>query len=295
MTLPSSLSHARIGLVGLGLMGHGIGRNLLRNNFALTVLGHRNRTPVESLVGLGAREATDPAGLIATSDVIILCVTGSPQVEALVYGDDGLLSGLKPGQVIIDCSTSDPSSSAGIFADIEAQGAHFVDAPLGRTPVEAEEGRLNTMVGASPELLEVVRPVLSAFCENIIHAGPALSAQKLKLINNFVIISTACILAEAIEAGQLAGVEPGVIHALMSKGPLGGGLLEMILGGAVEGRYDAMKFSVGNAAKDIAYFNSMMAGHSRVTAVSREIARVMEDAISRGHGKDFLPELARRG
>ncbi|SED50958.1 NAD(P)-dependent oxidoreductase [Rhodobacter sp. 24-YEA-8] len=294
MTYPT-LTHARIGLIGLGLMGHGIGRSLLRKGFALSVLGHRNRQPVESLVGLGAQEATDPAALARASDVILICVTGSPQVEALIYGENGVLSALQPAQVVIDCSTSDPRSSARILADIEAKGGWFVDAPLGRTPVEAEEGRLNTMVGAPSDLLEAVRPVLAAYCENIVHAGPALSAQKLKLINNFVVVSTTCILAEAIEAGQLNGVDAAALYALMSKGPLGGGLLDMILGGAVEGRYDAMKFSVGNAAKDIGYFNNMMSGQARVTRLSQDVSQVMEEAVSRGQAAAYLPEIARRG
>ncbi len=186
----TNLSHARVGLIGLGLMGHGIGRNLLKKGFPLAVLGNVNRKPVDSLVGLGARDAGDVKSLVTHSDVIILCVTSSTQIEDLMYRDNGMLANLRAGQYVVDCSTSDPRSSEKICKDLNAIGVKFVDAPLGRSPVEAEAGTLNTMVGASPQTLEDIRPILSAYCENIIHVGDVLTAHKLKLINNLVIVGT---------------------------------------------------------------------------------------------------------
>lgn len=285
------ITAAKIGLIGLGLMGHGIGRNLLKHGFDLTVLGNVSRAPVESLVGLGATEAASTAELAQKCDVIILCVTGSPQVESRIYGENGLLAHARPGQIIIDCSTSEPSSSAKINEALAQAGVTFVDAPLGRTPVEAEAGRLNTMVGASPQVLESIRPVLAAFCENIIHVGEVLSAQKIKLINNFVIVGTASLIAEALRTCDDVGVAPASLYALMSKGPLQGGLLQATMGQVLEGHYDGMKFSINNANKDIAYFNRLVAGAAN--SLAPDLARVLNAAVAQHMGEQFLPALAR--
>jgi 3-hydroxyisobutyrate dehydrogenase-like beta-hydroxyacid dehydrogenase len=138
----------RIGFIGAGLMGHGMTKNLVEKDFPLTILGHRNRQPVADLVARGAREAKDVSTLVAGADVIVLCVTGSPQVEDLVYRKDGILEASRHGQIVIDTSTSQPSSTLRIAEDLKVKGVRLVDALLTLTPVEAEQGRLNTMVGA---------------------------------------------------------------------------------------------------------------------------------------------------
>lgn len=284
-------SRPKIGLIGLGLMGHGIGRNLLKHGFPLTVLGHVNRKPVESLMQLGATDGRDLATLVRNSDMIILCVTGSPQVESLIYGESGILANARAGQIVIDCSTSEPRSSASINADLAAAGVTFVDAPLGRTPVDAEAGTLNTMVGASPEVLETVRPVLKAFCENIIHIGDVLAAQKIKLINNFVFVGTAALLTEALRTCDQVGVPRKALHDIMSKGLLKSGLLEAIVGEILKNNLDGVKFSIKNAQKDIAYFNNMVEGHSGGNSLSSDLARVLTHAVEQGLGENFLPGL----
>ena len=149
-----------IGFIGVGLMGHGMARNLVEKGFPTLVLGHRNRAPVEDLLKLGAKEAKDVAEVVKGSDIVILCVTGSPQVEDLVYRKDGILEKVMSGQIVVDTSTSQPGSTLKIFADLKAKGVRFVDAPLARTPVEAEQGRLNTMVGTDDATLLEIEPVL---------------------------------------------------------------------------------------------------------------------------------------
>ncbi|MBI1942596.1 MAG: NAD(P)-dependent oxidoreductase, partial [Betaproteobacteria bacterium] len=161
----------RIGFIGIGMMGHGMARNLLAKGHPLAFLVHRNRSNIEDLIAGGAQELKTPAQVIAASDVVILCVTGTPQVEANVYGADGLLSACRKGQIVIDCSTAIPESTDRIRADFGRKGVRFVDAPLARTPVQAEQGKLNCMVGADEGALAEIRPVLEKFCENIFHVG----------------------------------------------------------------------------------------------------------------------------
>ncbi|HEY4163161.1 MAG TPA: NAD(P)-dependent oxidoreductase, partial [Dongiaceae bacterium] len=181
----------RIGLVGAGLMGHGIGKNLLAKGHSLSVLAHRNRKPIESLIGLGATEAKTAREVAANSDIVFLCVTGSPQVEDVVYRKDGLLEGMHAGMIVADCSTAEPSSTEKVAIDIAKHGGRFADTPMTRTPNEAEAGKLGLMTGGDDATLAELRPVLDCFADTIIHAGGVGAGHRLKLINNFVALGTA--------------------------------------------------------------------------------------------------------
>ena len=175
-------------------MGHGMAKNLVEKGFPLTVLGHRNRPPVEDLVQRGAKEAKDVAALVAASDIVILCVTGSQQVEDLVYRKGGILESVHSGQILVDTSTSQPGSTLRIAEDLKVKNVGVVDAPLTRTPVEAEQGRLNTMVGADQATFEessrCSRPLREHFPRRRCGAG-----HKIKLINNFAAIGQMSLIA----------------------------------------------------------------------------------------------------
>ncbi len=148
----------RIGFVGVGLMGHGMAKNILAGGYSLTVIAHRNRAPVDDLVAQGATEAGSLAELAAASDVVFICAPGSPQVEAIV---EALAPSLAKGSVIVDCSTSDPVSTEAIAARLAGQGVSLADAPLGGTPVQAEAGELSTMVGADDATFARIEPILT--------------------------------------------------------------------------------------------------------------------------------------
>ncbi len=141
----------KIGFIGIGMMGHGMAKNLLAKGYSLTFKVNRNRDNLADLIEAGAKEAKSNADCARASDILFICVTGSPQVEDIVYGAGGLLEAARAGLLVVDTSTAEPASSAKIRADLAAKGVKLIDAPLARTPKEAEEGRLNTMVGADPE------------------------------------------------------------------------------------------------------------------------------------------------
>src|SRR5262245_13503408 len=132
-----------VGFIGLGLMGSGMAGNILKKGNDLLVMAHRNRGPLEALVAKGAREVTSAAEMARQADTIVICVTGSPEVEEIVRGKTGILAGAKPGLIVIDSSTSDPVSTAALAAELTAAGVALVDAPLSRTPKEAEAGTLD--------------------------------------------------------------------------------------------------------------------------------------------------------
>jgi len=130
-------------MIGIGLMGHGIATNLLKHGHTLTVLEHPGNQPLDTLIAGGAQTAQTPSAVASQSEVIILCVTGTPQVEAVLTGDQGVLQGMKPGCIVIDCSTAVPTSTERVAQWVLDKGGAFMDAPMTRTPKEAAEGRLN--------------------------------------------------------------------------------------------------------------------------------------------------------
>lgn len=134
------MTHRTIGIIGVGLMGHGIAINIARKGWRLGYLRHAGNQPTGDLDTLGATGLDDPAALAAASDVVILCLNGSPQVEAVMLGTGGVLAGLRPGSVVIDCSTAIPSSTVAIAGAVAQAGSRFMDAAMTRTPLEAEQG-----------------------------------------------------------------------------------------------------------------------------------------------------------
>ena len=175
-----------IGFIGLGLMGHGMAKNIRKGGFELWVSGRSNRKPIESLLSMGAKEAASPREMAAKCDIIHLCLSSSAQVEGVVRGEDGILAGARPGLIVIDTSTSDPGSTLKLAAEMEAKGAHMVDAPLGRTPKEAEEGKLDAMVGCDESIFQSVSPVIECWAATVTRIGPVGSGHKMKLLMNFI-------------------------------------------------------------------------------------------------------------
>ena len=196
-----------IAFIGIGMMGHGMAKNLLAKGYALTFKANRNRANLADLLAAGAKEARSNAEAARAADIVFICVTGSPQVEEIIYGAGGVMEAARPGLIVVDTSTAEPASTAKIRADLAAKGTKLVDAPLARTPKEAEEGKLNTMVGADAEDFKIVEPILKAFCENIFHVGSPGHGHVLKLVNNMMAMSFAASIAEAFAVAAKTGLD----------------------------------------------------------------------------------------
>jgi 3-hydroxyisobutyrate dehydrogenase-like beta-hydroxyacid dehydrogenase len=281
----------RIGFIGLGLMGHGMAKNLVTKGFALTVKVNRDRSRIGDILAAGAKEASTNADVARTSDIVILCVTGSPQVERIVFDNEGLLAAARPGLVVIDTSTSEPGSTAKIREALAAKGTTFVDAPLARTPKEAEAGRLNAMVGADDAVFERVKPVLAAFCENIFHVGPPGAGHTLKLVNNFMALTIAASIAEAFAVAGKAGVRLDKLFEVVSQGALNSPIFQMIGGGAVSGDLTRMQFSIVNAAKDMRYYTHLAESLPVASFIGEAVHQSFEQAVALGLGHKLLASM----
>jgi len=280
-----------IGMIGIGMMGHGIASNIARHGYPLAVLEHPGNQPLDALKAAGARSFTRAAELAAQSDIVILVLTGSPQVEAVLTGEGGVLQGLRPGSIVIDCSTAIPASTLRMAQAVQAAGSRFLDTPMTRTPKEAAEGRLNLLVGGDAALLEECRPLLSCFAENILHAGPVGAGHGMKLLHNFVSLGTVALIAEAAACAAQHGVAPEMFVEILAKGGGGGVALERLRPYLTAKDTSSLRFSIANASKDLGYYNTM-AGDA---GAHRDIAAAVLQTLQHAQGlapEALVPELA---
>ncbi len=281
-----------IGFIGVGLMGHGMAKNIVEKGYALTVMGHRNRTPVEDLLTRGAKEAKSPKALAETSSIVFLCVTGSRQVEAVVRGPEGLAAGLKAGSIIVDCSTSDPTSTMALAAELATQGIILVDAPLSRTPKEAWEGKLDTMVGCTDEVFSRLKPVLETWAGRVIHIGGTGDGHRMKLLNNFVSMGYAALYSEALSLAQKVGITPQRFDSVVRGGRMDCGFYQTFMTYVLERDRDAHKFTLQNGLKDMTYLESMANDAGIANPMGNAVKNAFAVPVHTGHAQDYIPMLS---
>lgn len=285
------MARERIGFVGLGLMGGGMAANIVTKGFPLTVVAHRNRMAVEALVAKGATEAKDLHALAAASDIVVICVTGSRQVEAILTGPGGLASSGRE-LVVCDCSTSDPSSTVRLAAALAPQGITLIDTPLSRTPRDAEAGTLDLMAGGDDATFERVRPVLETFAARIVRTGPVGSGHTMKLLNNFVSLGYAALYSEALALGAKAGLTPKVFDSVIRDGRMDCAFYRTFFTYVLERDRDAHRFTIANALKDLTYLSGFANASDTANPLGAAVRNAYALAASAGHAGDFVPMLS---
>ena len=278
-----------IGFIGLGLMGGNMVECLQKKGFQPIVMDLNNEA-VATAVGRGATEASSPAELAAASDIIMLCLTTSAVVEALVYAENGILAGIKEGAVLIDFGTSIPASTRKIGADLAKKGAGMIDAPLGRTPAHAKDGLLNIMAAGAKEAFEKVKPVLEVQGENIFYLGALGAGHTTKLINNFMGMTTVCAMSQAFAVAELAGVDRQQLFDIMSSGPSNSPFMQFCKNYAVDNVSD-LGFSIANANKDLAYFLEMVKDLGTQAQIGEGTSSNLQAALDAGMGDRNVPEI----
>ncbi len=280
-----------IGFVGLGLMGSAMVQRLQSLGYQLTVVAHRHRTSIEEAVARGAKEAATAAELAAASEIIMLCVDTSAAVESVMRGEHGILEGLKPGSLVIDFGTSIPGSTRLLAKECQAKGSSMMDAPLGRTPLQAVDGLLNIMGAGDDKDFERAKPILNDLGENVFHVGPIGAGHTLKLINNFYAMTTACAMSEAFAMADLAGLDRKTLYEVMSSGPLKSGMMDFIKAGAVDNDPGQLAFSIANGHKDVGYYSRMADDFNVPSLVSPAIKSTLGLAKATGFATRYVPEM----
>ncbi len=279
-----------IGFIGLGLMGGNMVENLQNRGFELVVMD-LNQDAVTAVLDRGnAKQAGSPKELAEASDIVMLCLTTSDVVEKVVYGDEGILAGIREGSVLIDFGTSIPASTRKIGADLAAKGAGMIDAPLGRTPAHAKDGLLNIMAAGDTETFEKVRPVLEEQGENVFHLGALGAGHTTKLINNFMGMTTVCTMSQAFAVADRAGVDRAQLYEIMSTGPSNSPFMTFCKNYAVDGVSD-LGFSINNANKDLGYFLTMVEDLGTRAEIAEGTSHNLNAAVAAGMGDGNVPEI----
>ena len=285
------MSAIDVGFIGLGLMGHAMANNIQSKGFSLGVVANRNRQPVDDLVSRGAQEFATAGELTSSANVVLLCLPGSPEVSAVLQQPGGVLSGLRAGQVIVDCSTGDPNKTAAIARLVTDQGGHYLDCPVNRTPKDAIAGRLNVLAGGDVALLEQVKPILSCFSETIHHLGPLGSGHKAKVIHNYISQGNATILAEAFTTAAKNDIDLAAFAEICS---MSGGYsrsFERIIPYVLRGDDSGQQFALANVEKDMRYYCELSKATPTTGIVADAVYQTYMLAKVLGHGDKYVPRL----
>jgi 3-hydroxyisobutyrate dehydrogenase-like beta-hydroxyacid dehydrogenase len=286
-----TVSKAKVGYIGVGLMGHGAAKNILEKGHPLSIMGHRNRARVEDLVKRGAREGKSAAEIARASDVLFLCLPSSVEVEATVYGAGGVLEGAHAGLIVVDSTTADPNSTRRIAADLATKGARMLDGPLGRTPREAEEGKLSTYVGGDAETVKAARPVMECYADTIVEVGALGMGHTLKLINNFISIGTCAVISEAAATAAKVGVDMRKFYEVISAGGANSKMFQMVMPWVLEGDDSHLKGPLRIAGKDMRFYTRLAEQAPAAAFIAQAVNQTLHLFNTRGHGDRFLPTL----
>ncbi len=281
----------RVAFLGLGTMGAAMAANIARAGLPLTVW---NRTPgrATALVEAGAIEAASPAEAARESDVIVVCVSDTPDVEAVLFGADGVAEGVRSGSLVIDCSTIAPAATRRFAARLGDRGVAMVDAPVSGGSEGAQKGTLTIFVGGEAADVDRARPVLEAMGRTITHVGPVGNGQAVKAVNQVILAGAYLGVAEGIILGLKAGLDlPQVVEAL------GGGAAQSWVlanrsGRMIENDYP-LGFKVALHRKDLAIALELARELGAELPVSEFVAQVEDGLIADGYADEDMSAVAR--
>jgi 3-hydroxyisobutyrate dehydrogenase len=291
MTADGSPDRGRVAFLGLGTMGAAMAANLARSGFAVTAW---NRTPgrAAELADLGVVAADTPAAAVAEATIVVVCVSDTPDVEAVLFGPDGVVEGARPGTLVIDCSTIAPSGSWDFAARLAEHDLRMVDAPVSGGSEGARNATLTIFVGGEAADVEHARPVLTAMGRTITHVGPIGAGQAVKAVNQVILAATYLGVAEGIVLAIKAGLDVEQVVAALGEGAAQSWVLANRSGRMIDNDYP-LGFKVALHRKDLGIALDLAAQLGAVLPVSALAAQLETGLVAGGHGDDDMSALAR--
>jgi 3-hydroxyisobutyrate dehydrogenase len=285
------MSESTVGFCGLGTMGAAMAANVARAGFPLTVW---NRTAGRAALPLaaGASEVETPAAVARAAEVVVICVSDTPDVEAVLFGEDGLASGLAAGSLVIDCSTISPAASRAFGERLREAGVGFVDAPVSGGSEGAQKGSLTIMVGGSEEDVTRARPLLETMGSSITHMGPVGAGQTTKAVNQVILSGVYLGVAEGMVLAMKSGLDPQQVATALAGGAAGSWVLQNRSGRMIDNEYP-LGFRIALHLKDLGIALEQARTVGAALPVSAMAAQIEAGLVARGHGDDDNSALAR--
>ena len=281
----------RVAVVGLGTMGAPMARHLLEAGHEVTV-HNRTRERELPLAELGAARAASPREAAAAADAVLTCVSDTPDLLAVVEGEDGVAAGLARGGLVLDCSTVSPAETAALAARLAERGIGFVDAPVSGGSEGAERGTLTVFAGGAEADVERARPILDAFSGRVTHLGPPGAGQVAKAVNQVMIAGTYASVGEGIALARAAGLPPEALVQALAAGAAASWVLDNRSANMIADSYP-LGFKVGLHRKDLGIALDEAARHGLALAVAQLVAEQEDGLIEDGHGDEDVSALAR--
>ncbi len=281
----------RVGFLGLGTMGAAMAANLARAGFPLTVW-NRTAERAEPLRPLGAQMGSSPADVARAADIVVTCVSDTPDVEAILFGDDGVVAGAARGLLVVDCSTISPSATRAFASRLGASGVALVDAPVSGGSEGARSATLSIFVGGASKDVGRARPVLEAMGKTITHVGPVGAGQAVKAVNQVILAGTYLGVAEGIVLAMKAGLDVEQVVGALSGGAAQSWVLANRSGRMIANDYP-LGFKVALHRKDLGIALELAAETGAVLPIAALCDQLESGLIGRGHGDEDLSAVAR--
>ncbi len=280
----ASRKTSRVGFVGVGKIGRPMAQQLLRAGHDLLVFDTDDMAR-SAFEGTAATVATSLADLVSRCEIICLCLPGPPEVEQIVFGEDGIGSIVQPGTLLVDHTTNSPAVVRQVGEHLRLRGAAMVDAPVSGGVEGAADGTLTTLIGGEPEHVERARPLLEAFSTAIVHVGSLGAGTVAKLMNNLAAFSMDQVIGECLTIGVKAGIGPDRLLEALQQAAIGkGGNLHVRLPDTfMKGDFEP-RFTLNGAHKDIQLAVALADEVGVPVKIARTVLGEMETALSRGFG-----------
>ena len=283
--------YVKIGFIGAGYMGFGMALNLLKNDYDLSVIAHKNRKPIDNLIKKGAKELFSLKELARSSGIIIMCVTNTPVALDII---NKIKPYLQKKSMVIDITTHKFNGSIEILEKLRPLDILYVESPVTGGPLQAEEGVLGAIVGCEKNDFGFAKKILMNFCKEVVHFGPVGMGAKTKLVNNFLSLGTTTFVIETLKVANKSGIDLNKLYKVAKLGSGNSVALNRIVDKAIINDYKSYIFSVNNTVKDLTYINEFLEDMPKAQKLSSVLKSIYEDAKEKGFGDLLISELIKK-
>ncbi len=278
-----------IGFIGVGYMGYGIAKNILKHKNNLFVIANKNKKPIEKIVSDGAEEVKSFEDFsIKNLDAMFMCVTNTPIAKLI---SEKISDILDSKTLIIDITTHNKTGSMETEKIFKAKNINYVECPVMGGPVQAEEGILGGIVGASDENFKIAEPYFNFFCKEYFHFGPVGMGAKSKLLNNFLSLGNAALVNHLAKSAKEMGLDLKKVFDVAKLGSGNSAALNRVFDNLLKGDFTGFKFTASNSVKDLTYIQDLLKDFPEAEKVAEVNKNYFQKAVDDGYGENFISEL----